>query len=157
MAIETTTKLLTHLAHRETISDVDYTLRRRMCRSYFPMETAAGDVHTGFPVFRPEKACILKGLRIIPGDAVTKHATKYITFTFESEDAAGAGNVAAGTTVSAALTTKTVSWVQGVPQTFSVDDTDTLAVSQALFLVVAKADAGTVTPDCLIEVEYELS
>ena len=156
MAIETTTKLLTHLAHRETISDVDYVLRRRMCRSYFPMETAASDVHTGFPVFRPEKACVLKGLRIIPGDAIAKHATKYITFAFESEDTAGAGNVAAGTAVSSSQTTESAV-VQGVPQTFSVDDTDTLAVSQALFLVITKADAGTVVPDLLIEVDYELS
>ena len=157
MAIETTTKLLTHLAHRETISDVDYVLRRRMSRSYFPLETAAADVHAGFPVLRPEKACILKAIRIIPGDALTHHATNYATLTFESEDTAGAGNAAAGTTVSAALTTKTVAWAQGVPLDFSVDDSDTLAVNQALFVTVAKAANGVAIPDCLIEVDYELS
>jgi len=158
MTIKANTDLMAGLAHTETYADVDYVLRRRMCRTSYPMEVAVGNITDGHPVLRPEKACTIKAIRIIPGAALTAHNTKYNTITFATEDTVGAGAVAGSTAIATAITTKitgTGNWVQGVPEAITVTDTTaSVAEGQTVFMIETVA-TGVALPDCMIEVDYE--
>jgi len=169
MTIQESTRRLTTLSHAATESDNRYVLHRRLVRAAYPGDALAADVAPGFPIFRPEKACTIKSITIIPGSlpdgtdpVLTAHDTDYKSISFEKEDTAGAGNVAAGTAISTALTTKitggTGNWAQGAPEAVAgIDDTDTLAAGQTLFMVVTVGTDGVLLPDCVIEVDYELT
>lgn len=148
---------LKHFCHSDSDgpSNIDELMRTRMLRVSFSKEAAAANT-TELTLGIMEDAVELVSAQYIPGNALTAHDTNYATLTLGKADGAG-GAVTSFDSFTTKITGGSGNWVQGVPETFTiVTSTDTLTEGQALVLDIAKAGAGVVIPEGVMEVKYRV-
>ena len=155
MAIQTSTDLLTHYAHTQSETDVDYALRYHWTRVERAADAAAADASVHY-LLTGIKAGRLAAARLLPAAALVAHAANYATL------ALGPYTLATGVVGGAydTLTTEVIGtgdWVAGVAESFVIASaTDVFAATQGIALKVTKAGTGVVLPRMTIELEYSI-
>jgi hypothetical protein len=155
MAIATSTDLITHHAHTQSVSDADYAIRHERFGIRVPAEALASDtgsIHclTGI---KPGK---LASLKILPSGAVTANNTNYATISVCPYTLA-TGVVGAAYDAITTEITGTGDWVTGVAEPFTiVPATDVFAATQGIVVTIAKAGAGVALPAYTLEIELTL-
>jgi hypothetical protein len=90
----------------------------------------------------------------VPEGTLTAHDDNYSTVSI-CKGAAAAATVTVLASITTKITGGTGDWAVGIPETITVDDTDTFAAGEQLLLRSAKAGTGVAVPICAVSVEVE--
>lgn len=151
MAYKTTADLLIHQAHAlGSLPDATFLLRRRKARVEY---TIADDTGDDYPILIAEAPCIIKSVKFLSTTTQAAGANSYSLQVRKNDGAGGALSAVSmlydGTTT--AITANSVASFAGI------DDTDTLAAGEALYVTSTENGAASAIGEILFEVDYELT